>query len=73
MISSEPVNYGPEFDRITEERTQFLNCKKALAKISQILEAILRHNEAYKAKGDINNPAHVEIHAENIKKETDLL
>lgn len=50
-----------------------MNFKKSIAKISQILESILRHNEAFKSKGDASNEAHVAKHAENIKKETDLL
>lgn len=30
----EPINYGPEFDKITAEREQFMNFKKSIAKIS---------------------------------------
>ncbi|KAL4472957.1 hypothetical protein ABPG72_020651 [Tetrahymena utriculariae] len=67
------INYGPEFDQITQERNQFLNFKKVIASITQVLEAILRHKEHFKTKGDPTNQSHVEKLNENIKKESDKL
>ena len=66
--NEEVVDYGEQYRKIEEERNTFQNLKKSLAKLGPVVEAFLRHEEAFKQKGDPNNEAHVKIHEENIQK-----
>lgn len=55
--ATEPTSeeLGPEYIRVEEERTSFTNLKKALDKLSPLVEAVFRHNENYRNKADKTN------------------
>lgn len=57
----EPVDYGEEYRKIEEERKMYQDLKKSLAKLCPVVEAFLRHEEAFKLKGDPNNEKHLQI------------
>lgn len=50
-----------------------MNLKKSLAKLCPVVEAFLRHDQIFKDKGDPNNPNHIQVHEESIKKEVSYL
>lgn len=63
-----PPNYGPDYDRIYNTREFFNSLKKALAKLTPPIEAILRHKETFAASANPNNQAHVA----KLKKSIDI-
>lgn len=53
------IDYGKEYDHLSNIREILNTLKKALAKLTPLLEAILRHKETFHKSGNPNNPAHV--------------
>lgn len=60
---------GEEYLKLEKQREALNGMKKILAKQSQLVEAVFRHNEHFREKGDKSNPQHVEKHKLNIEKE----
>lgn len=53
------IDYGKEYDHLFNIREILNTLKKALAKLTPLLEAILRHKETFNKSGNPSNPAHV--------------
>lgn len=58
----EVIDYGEDYRKVEQERTIYQNLKKSLAKLGPVVEAFLRHEDAFKLKGDPKNEAHVKTH-----------
>jgi|JI61114BRNA_FD_contig_21_5895212_length_637_multi_4_in_0_out_0_2 hypothetical protein len=50
---------GEEYIRLEKQREVLTGMKKILAKQAQLTEAVFRHNEHFREKGDKTNPQHV--------------
>ena len=60
---------GEEYIKLEKQREVLTGMKKILAKQAQLTEAVFRHNEHFREKGDKTNPTHLEKHKANIDKE----
>lgn len=49
------MNYGDQYNKLSEQRLQFQSLKKELANLTKILESIQRHKETLAAKGGKDN------------------